>query len=99
MNRQNHRHFDKPEALRIYLQEQCEEEDRIEVAKQRRPLRPGDQLSRETFVVDGMAFWSSVIIRSNGVIEVWVQRYTEVDTAAHDTTHEGWTQIAHVRKA
>jgi len=84
------RQFDTPEALHVFLQEAIAEEEQIKEAKQRRPLHEGDQLFRQTFILDGKAHWSSVVIRADGDIEFWVKCYEDSDSDS-DGRHVGFT--------
>jgi hypothetical protein len=61
--------------------------------QQNRPLRPGDRLIRETFVMGGKAFWSSIAMRATGAVEIWVR---QDDGTENGTAHEGWTFIASI---
>ena len=88
------RKFDTPEALHVFLQEAIAEEEQIKEAKQRRPLHEGDQLFRQTFILDGKAYWSSVVIRADGSVEFWIKRYEDSDFDSDgrvETTHKGFT--------
>ena len=52
---------------------------------------------RKTAVIDGMAFWSSVVVRADGSIEVWMKRYRDDDDAPiQETTHVGFELISHL---
>jgi hypothetical protein len=80
-----------------YLKAGEEENARILLAKQQRPLREGDQMHRITILIDGVAHWSSSIIREDGEIEVWVKRYVDDDDTVGLTTHENYTLVAGFR--
>ena len=79
MNEERMKSFGNIAELITYLQDCERESEMILEAKRRRPLRRDDQLFRQTFVIEGMAFWYSIILREDGDIEFWVKRYTDED--------------------
>lgn len=92
--------FTNIEDLQTYLQEMVAEEDRIKEAKKRRPLREGDQLFRRIVVIDGKAFLSSVVIRTDGSMEFWIKRFfieIEEDEFMSIPTHETFELAAHLQ--
>ena len=91
------RKFKNGAALRRCLKEAYKEERVVKVLQKRRPLRKGDKIFRCTVVIDGKAFWRSVVIRADGSIEFWMKRYIDADTAVHKTTHEGFELVAHLQ--
>ena len=91
------RKFETPEALLAYLKEANDEQNAIKEAKKRRPLQKDDRMFRKTAVIDGKAFWSSVVVRADGSIEVWMKRYRDDDDAPiQETTHVGFELISHL---
>ena len=89
--RKRMRRFDNPDDLMAYLKDSQRESACVLKAQQLRPLRKQDQLFRATTVVDGKAFWYSIVHRADGSIEFWLKRYTDEDADIADTTHRGFT--------
>ena len=89
--------FQSAGELLDFLKEEELEDYIIHELQQSRPLRNGEQLCRRTHVIDGKAFWSSVVQRADGSVEVWLKRYTDEDGATHSTTHEGFELIAFIQ--
>ena len=96
MSEERMRDFSSLADFRAYLQDCERESEAIREAQRRRPLRDGDQMFRKTFVVDGMAFWGSIVHREDGSIEFWVKRYTDDDTGEWDEEREAFvTEATH----
>ena len=92
------RRFRSAGELFDYLREQEAEEFVINELQRSRPLRDADQMFRKTTAIDGKAFLSSVVMRADGSVEVWMRRFlVDEDQAIHGTTHEGFELVAHLR--
>ena len=89
------RRFKTAGELLDFLLEEELETFVINELQQSRPLRHCEQLCRKTHVIDGKAFWSSVVQRADGSVEVWLKRYTDEDGVSHSTSHEGFELIAY----
>jgi hypothetical protein len=87
------RKFKNHKELMTFLKEQEQESQNIKKLHQRRPLRKDDQLFRSTTVLDGKAYWYSIVHRADGSIEFWMKRYVDDDDSICDTTHETFTLV------
>jgi len=53
---------------------------------------------RQTTVIDGMSYLSSIVVRADGSVEVWMKHFlVDEDDCLQDTTHKTFTLVTHLR--